>query len=139
VRAVLRYYVPLLFLLVIVQIFLAGEGIFGIKKGPALDDQKTLDPHRVLGFLLTEPLAFLLLIAALLAWLPDRKLRRISIALPFLIFLQAPLSWGGRWSGAFHPLNAFLVLGLLGWLSGQLWRRHRAGTSEMTEAAPAVT
>lgn len=138
-RAVLRYYVPLLFLLVIVQIFLAGEGIFGIKKGPALDDQNTLDPHRVLGFLLTEPLAFLLLIAALLAWLPDRKLRRISIALPFLIFLQAPLSWGGRWSGAFHPLNAFLVLGLLGWLSGQLWRRHRAGTSEMTEAAPAVT
>ena len=93
----------------------------------------------MLGFLLTEPLAFLLLIAALLAWLPDRKLRRISIALPFLIFLQAPLSWGGRWSGAFHPLNAFLVLGLLGWLSGQLWRRHRAGTSEMTEAAPAVT
>jgi hypothetical protein len=138
-RAVLRYYVPLLFLLVIVQIFLAGEGIFGIKKGPALDDQKTLDPHRVLGFLLTEPLAFLLLIVALLAWLPDRKLRRISIALPFLIFLQAPLSWGGRWSGAFHPLNAFLVLGLLGWLSGQLWRRHRAGTIEMTEAAPAVT
>ena len=138
-RAMLRYYVPLLFLLVIVQIFLAGEGIFGIKKGPALDDQKTLDPHRVLGFLLTEPLAFLLLIAALLAWLPDRKLRRISIALPFLIFLQAPLSWGGRWSGAFHPLNAFLVLGLLGWLSGQLWRRHRAGTIEMTEAAPAVT
>jgi hypothetical protein len=34
-RAVLRYYVPLLFLLVIVQIFLAGEGVFGIKKGPA--------------------------------------------------------------------------------------------------------
>ena len=138
-RAVLRYYVPLLFLLVIVQIFLAGEGVFGITKGPQLDDQKALDPHRVLGFLLTEPLALLLLIAVLLAWLPDRRLRRISIALPFLIFLQAPLSWGGRWSGAFHPLNAFLVLGLLGWLSGQLWRRHRAGTSEMTEAAPAVT
>jgi len=100
---VLRFYVPLLFLLVIVQIFLAGEGIFGIKKGPELDDQKTLDPHRVLGFFLTEPLALLLLIVALLAWLPERKLRRISIALPFLIFLQAPLSWGGRWSGAFHP------------------------------------
>jgi len=134
----LRYYVPVLFLLVIVQIFRAGERIFGIKKGPKLGDQKALDPHRVLGFLLTEPLAFLLLIAALLAWFPDRRLRRISIALPFLIFLQAPLSWGGRWSGAFHPLNAFLVLGLLGWLSGQLWRR-RAGTTEMAEAAPAVT
>src|SRR5207302_6369264 len=125
-RAVMKWFAPLIFLAIIAQILLAGEGIFGIKKGPKLDDQKTLDPHRVLGFLLTEPLAFLLLIAALLAWLPDRKLRRISIALPFLIFLQAPLSWGGRWSGAFHPLNAFLVLGLLGWLSGQLWRRHRA-------------
>ena len=73
-------------------------------------DQKALDPHRVLGFLLN------------------------SIALPFLIFLQAPLAWGGRWTGAFHPLNAFLVLGPLGWFSGQLWRR--AGTTEM---APAVT
>jgi len=135
---VLRFYVPLLFLLVIVQIFLAGEGIFGIKKGPELDDQKTLDPHRVLGFFLTEPLALLLLIVALLAWLPERKLRRISIALPFLIFLQAPLSWGGRWSGAFHPVNAFLVLGLLGWFSGQLWRRHRA-MGEHAKAAPAVS
>jgi len=135
---VLRFYVPLLFLLVIVQIFLAGEGIFGIKKGPELDDQKTLDPHRVLGFFLTEPLALLLLIVALLAWLPERKLRRISIALPFLIFLQAPLSWGGRWSGAFHPVNAFLVLGLLGWFSGQLWRRHRA-MGEHAKPAPAVS
>lgn len=134
----LRFYVPLLFLLVIVQIFLAGEGIFGIKKGPELDDQKTLDPHRVLGFFLTEPLALLLLIVALLAWLPERKLRRISIALPFLIFLQAPLSWGGRWSGAFHPVNAFLVLGLLGWFSGQLWRRHRA-MGEHAKPAPAVS
>ena len=134
----LRFYVPLLFLLVIVQIFLAGEGIFGIKKGPELDDQKTLDPHRVLGFFLTEPLALLLLIVALLAWLPERKLRRTSIALPFLIFLQAPLSWGGRWSGAFHPVNAFLVLGLLGWFSGQLWRRHRA-MGEHAKPAPAVS
>jgi Family of unknown function (DUF6220) len=137
-RAVLRYYVPLLFLAVIVQIFLAGEGIFGIKAGPELDDQNTLDPHRALGFILTEPAALLLLIAALLAWLPDRKLRRVSIALPFLIFLQAPLAWGGRWSGAFHPLNAFLVLGLLGWLSGQLWRRHRA-MDRQAAAAPAVS
>ncbi|MGN6430972.1 MAG: DUF6220 domain-containing protein [Gaiellaceae bacterium] len=134
-RAVLRYYVPLLFIAVIAQILLAGEGIFGIKEGPKLDDQKTLDPHRALGFILTEPAAFLLLICALLAWLPDRRLRRLSIALPFLIFLQAPLAWAGRWSGMFHPLNAFLVLGLLGYLSRQLWRQ-RAEMSE--QAVPAA-
>jgi hypothetical protein len=48
-------------------------------------------------------------------------MRWISIALPFLIFLQDPLSWGGRWSGAFHPLNAILVLALLIWLARRLW------------------
>ena len=40
---------------------------------------------------------------------------------------------------ALRPLNAFLVFGLFGWLSGQPWRR-RAGTARMTrEAAPALT
>lgn len=119
--AVLRYYVPLFVFAVVVQIFLAGEGIFGIKGGPKLEDQKTLDPHRGLGYILAEPGALFLLILALLAWFPDRKMRWISIALPFLVFLQDPLSWGGRWSGAFHPLNAILVLALLGWLARRLW------------------
>jgi hypothetical protein len=133
---VLRYYVPLLFVAVIAQILLAGEGIFGIKAGPKLDDEKSLDPHRALGFILTEPAAFLLLVVALLAWLPDRSLRRISIALPFLIFLQAVLAEGGRWLGMFHPLNAFLILGVLGWFSRQLWSQ-RAEVSEQTAPATA--
>ena len=128
--AVLRYYVPLFIVAVIVQIFLAGEGIFGIKGGPELDDQKTLDPHRALGYILAEPAALILLVLALLAWFPDRRMRWISIALPFLIFLQDPLSWGGRWSGAFHPLNAILVLALLGWLARRLWRGSGAVAAE---------
>jgi len=135
-RAVLRYYVPILFVAVIAQILLAGEGIFGIEQGPKLDDQKSLDPHRALGFILTEPAALLLLICALLAWLPDRRLRRLSIALPFLIFIQVVLAGGGRWVGMFHPLNGFLVLGLLGWLSRELWRQ-RAAMSEQTVPATA--
>ena len=53
-RAVMRYFVPLYFVAIIVQIFLAGEGIFGIKAGPNLDDQKTLDAHRGFGFILPE-------------------------------------------------------------------------------------
>jgi hypothetical protein len=124
--AVLRYYVPLFVLAVVVQIFLAGEGIFGIKGGAELDDQKVLDPHRGLGFILAEPAALILLILALLAWFPDRRMRWISIGLPFLIFAQDPLAWGGRWTGALHPLNAFLVLGLLGWLTRRLHRPRAA-------------
>jgi hypothetical protein len=137
-RAVLKWFAPLVFVAIVVQILLAGEGIFGIKKGPKLDDQKTLDPHRALGFILTEPVAILFLIAALLAWHPDIRVRRISILLPFLTFLQAPLAWGGRWSGMFHPLNAFLLLALYGWLSGQLHRGARAMAKDRGGAAPAT-
>jgi hypothetical protein len=121
-RAIMRYYVPLFVVAVIVQIFLAGEGIFGIKAGPELDDQKTLDAHRGLGFILTLPAALLLLIFAALAWFEDRRLRWISLVLPFLIFAQQLLAEAGRWGGAFHPLNAILVLALLGWLARRLWR-----------------
>ena len=128
-RAVMKWFAPLIFVAIVVQILLAGEGIFGIKKGPELDDQKTLDPHRALGFILTEPVALLFLIVALLAWHPDLRVRRVSLLLPFLTFAQAPLSWGGRWSGMFHPLNAFLLLGLYGWLSGRLHRGARATAS----------
>jgi hypothetical protein len=134
-RAVLRYLVPLFVIAVIVQIFLAGEGIFGIKAGPKLDDQKTLDPHRALGFILADPGALLLLIVALLAWLDDRRARWISIAIPFLLFIQGILGGAGRWGGAFHPLNAILILALLGWLSRRLWEQKRA--AEPAASVPA--
>jgi hypothetical protein len=135
---VLRYFAPLIFITIVVQIFLAGEGIFGIKHlKKDIGDAKTLDPHRVVGFLLTEPIALLFLIVALLAWLPDRKERRVSLILPFLTFAQAPLAWGGRWSGAFHPLNAFLLLALYGWLSGRLWRQARASSAKRVGPLPA--
>jgi hypothetical protein len=137
-RGVMKWFAPLIFVAIVVQILLAGEGIFGIKKGPALDDQKTLDPHRALGFILTEPVALLFLIVALLAWHPDLRVRRVSLLLPFLTFAQAPLSWGGRWSGMFHPLNAFLLLGLYGWLSGRLHRGARAVADEQAVAPVAA-
>jgi hypothetical protein len=81
--------------------------------------------------------ALLFLIVALLAWHPDLKVRRLSIFLPFLTFAQAPLAWGGRWSGMFHPLNAFLLLALYGWLSGRLHRGARTAGADEHAAVPA--
>ena len=134
-RAVMRYFVPLYFVAIIVQIFLAGEGIFGIKAGPNLDDQKTLDAHRGFGFILADFGSVLLLIVALLAWFPDRRTRSVSIAIPILLFIQGILGGAGRWGGAFHPLNAFLILTLLGWLTHRLWRGR--ATAEETASVPA--
>jgi hypothetical protein len=131
---VLRYFAPLYVVAIIVQIFLAGEGIFGIKAGPKLDDQKTLDAHRGLGFILADPGALLLLIVALLAWHPDKRVRIVSIVVPFLLFIQGILGGAGRWGGAFHPLLAFVLLASFGWLSRRLWEERRAA-----DAAASVT
>ena len=133
-RVVLRYFAPLYVVAIIVQVFLAGEGIFGIKAGPKLDDQHTLNAHRDFGFIIAEPGAFLLLIVALLAWHPDKRVRIVSIALPFLLFIQAILGGAGRWGGAFHPLVAFILLAAFGWLSRRLWQERRAA-----DAAASVT
>jgi hypothetical protein len=127
----MRYFVPLYVVAVVVQIFLAGEGIYGIKPGPKLDDQKTLDAHRGFGFILADFGAIILLILALLAWYPNKRIRVVSIALPFMLFIQGILGGGSRWVGAFHPLWGFVVLGTLGWLAHRLWR-----TSEAMKAQP---
>ena len=134
-RVVLRYLAPLFVVAIIVQVFLAGEGIFGIKAGPKLDDQKTLDAHRGFGFIIAEPGAVLLLIVALLAWHPDKRVRTVSIALPFLLFIQAILGGAGRWGGAFHPLVAFVLLAAFGWLSRRLWEEKRAADTAASVTA----
>ena len=120
-RAVLKYLIALYVLLVIVQIFLAGEGIFGGTEDP-IEDSDILDPHRALGFFIGSLGAILLLIVALLAWHPVKKVRWWSIALPFILFIQTLLPEGGRWIGGLHPLNAFFILAILGYLASRLWR-----------------
>jgi Family of unknown function (DUF6220) len=122
-RSILRYFIPLYGLLLIVQVFLAGEGIFGARdQDQTIDNAKTLDLHRGLGFFLTMPGALLLLIVALLAWLPNKRQRALSLILPVLLFVQMILAGAGRWVAAFHPVNAFLLLGIVAYLTMALWR-----------------
>ncbi len=138
-RSVLKWFSAVYVIAIIVQVFLAGEGIFGMKNiesseecnkagASCIADSKTLDPHRALGFFLTMPGALLFLIVALLAWYPDRRVRIVSIVVPILTFVQIVLPGLGRWGGAFHPLNAILVLALFGWLTHRLWR-HQPDTA----------
>jgi hypothetical protein len=143
-RSILKWFSALYVVAIIVQVFLAGEGIFGLKNIEHSDDcnkaaaqcianSKTLDPHRALGFFLTFPAAILFLIVALLAWYPNKRIRIVSILAPILTFVQMILPGLGRWGGAFHPLNAILVLGLFGWLAYRL--RHE----QPDEIAPVAT
>ena len=129
---VLKWFSGLYVVLIIVQVFLAGEGIFGLYNIEHSDDcdksgahcianSKTLDPHRALGFFLAFPGAILFLIVALIAMHPNKRIRTVSIVVPILTFVQMILPGLGRWGGAFHPLTAILVLGLFGWLARTLW------------------
>jgi len=130
--SILKWFSGLYVVLIVIQVYLAGEGIFGLnvikhsedcdKKGANLiaehcvGNSKTLDAHRALGFFLTLPGALLFLICALIAWVPNKRIRIVSIVAPILTFVQVILPGTGRWGGALHPVNAILILFLYGWL-----------------------
>ena len=135
-RSVLKWFSPLYAVLIVVQLFLAGEGVFRLRavydsdtcKKAVCGGSTTLDAHRSLGFILTLPLAILFLIVALLAWYPDMRVRVISLVVPILTFLQVVLAGIGRWIGGLHVLDAFIILGMFGWLTYTLRREEPAST-----------
>jgi hypothetical protein len=133
----LRYWVPLYAFAIILQIYFAGEGIFGAKDS-TIDDANSLELHRGLGWIIAQPIALLFLITALLAWLPDKRQRWMTIALPILLFVQSILPSAGRWVAALHPVNAVLLLGLFGYLSWAFWRAPAPAAAAAPEEAPAV-
>jgi hypothetical protein len=151
--AVLKWFSALYVVLIVIQVYLAGEGIFGLnvikhsddcdKKNATAHDlalcagnSKTLDAHRALGFFLTLPGALLFLICALIAWVPNTRIRVISIVAPILTFVQMILPGTGRWGGALHPVNAILILFMYGWLFHALRKEGRTEETAPAEAAP---
>ena len=139
----LRYVTTLFFVGVIVQFFLVGYGLFDMKNSTTndhsstvtIDNANSLDPHRAVGFLLSDAGAFLILLLVLLAW-PQRRLLVRWIALAVLAFVQGLLAGFGfnHWVlGMFHPVNALILLGLSGYLARYAWTARRD-----TEEAPAA-
>jgi hypothetical protein len=125
---VLRYVTALFFVGVIVQFFLVGYGLFDMKHGATIDNAKSLDAHRAIGFLLSDIGAILILILVLIAW-PQRKLLLRWIVLAVLAFVQGILATVGfnHWVvGMFHPVNALILLGLSGYLAHYAWTAKRA-------------
>ena len=133
----LRYVTSLFFLGVIVQFFLVGYGLFAMKHGATIDNAKSLDAHRGLGWILSEFGAILMLILVLLAW-PARRILGLWILLAVLAFFQGVLASSGyhHWGlGMLHPVNALLLLGLSGRLAHYAWTTRK---SKEVAAAPAA-
>ena len=133
----LRYVTSLFFLGVVVQFFLVGYGLFAMKHGATIDNAKSLDPHRGLGWILSEFGSILMLILVLLAW-PSRRLLGAWILLAVLAFFQAILAASGyhHWGlGMVHPVNAVILLALSGRLAHYAWTTAKTRDAA---AAPAT-
>jgi hypothetical protein len=135
----LKYVTTLFFVGVIVQFFLVGYGLFDMKHGATIDNAKSLDAHRGLGFILSDFGAILLLILVLLAWPKPRKWLGLWILLAVLAFVQSILATEGykHWGvGMFHPVNALILLALSGRLAHYAWTSGRRKDAAAPAAAP---
>jgi hypothetical protein len=86
---------------VFAQVYLIGAYIFGA-------GSEALDAHRTVGFTL-HGFEVLILLAALVAWLPRADLG-LSLLMAVGGTVQLALSGAEKWTGALHPLGALFVL-----------------------------
>jgi Family of unknown function (DUF6220) len=110
---------------VVVQFFFAGAGAFGARpdEGETITDtgfEDKFELHSGLGWFLTLG-SLLLFILILIAWTGPRSIGA-TFGLFVLMILQNILSAGDRWVGAFHPINALVILGLSSFLVRSAWR-----------------
>ncbi|MBA3567394.1 MAG: hypothetical protein M3Q67_01875 [Actinomycetota bacterium] len=134
-RALYRIWATLLFILVIVQVGLAGYGAFYAAnkledEGSTIDEDVFFDgfgAHALFGYLvLLAGLIFLVIGVA--AGVGKWRLGRHGVLFALLI-LQVLLAWVGFGVpaiGFLHPVNALLIFGLLGWIASNEWRMSRA-------------
>jgi len=97
---VLFYGLTVLFLLgVVVQFFLAGLNVFG---------GSSIEPHRVLGFILAAA-ALLLIILALVGRLPRKTVLLVVLLLGLTILQSVLVNVDIDEVGALHPVNALVI------------------------------
>jgi hypothetical protein len=142
-RAIYRFWVSLVTLAVVLQIAFAGYGAFDTADkvdGGTVDQDSFEDsfgPHIAFGYLI-----FLATLVLLLLSFGARGKQRIlrSVGVVVLLVIQILLAWTGASApyifGALHPINAFIILGLLGSITYREWKVERMAPREPAVAAP---
>jgi hypothetical protein len=143
-RTLYKYWVTILTAAVILQIFFAGAGAFDtadkVDGGTVNEDsfEDSFGPHIGLGYLI-----FLGTLVLLLLSFGTRSRTRIlrAVAAVVLLIIQILLAWTGAavpfLLGGLHPINALIILGLLGSTTYLVWK-GRMDTAEPVAAAPAA-
>ncbi len=141
--AIYRFWVSLMTAAVVLQIAFAGYGAFDVAhkadKGTVNQDafDNSFTAHGVLGELIV--LSGLVLLLLSFGARGKKRIKMSAIAFVLLV-AQLLLGWTGISApyilGALHPLNAFLILGLLGSITYREWKGDRMAMHE--PAAPAA-
>ena len=128
-----RVLIALIFVACIVQIFLAGRGVFGIHGSASLDDQKSLDAHRDLGEIIGIG-SILVLVCALVMWNKRLILWTFVLALLAEIVQHATALPKHPWVAGLHPVSGVAILGISGYLAHSAWAKKGSAAKA---AAPA--
>ena len=128
-QAVYRVWAAIVVAAVIVQIGFAGYGAFyvahKVDSAPVNEDIFTdgWGLHAGFGYLVVL-IGLVYVLIALGARVGKQRVLR-TLGLFGLMIVQVLLAWFGfeiPAIGVFHPINAFLILGLAGFLASQAWR-----------------
>ena len=127
--AVYKYLAGVVFLAVLLQIGFAGYGAFSVAKdtdGGTVNEDRFEDVfgmHSGFGYLVVL-LGLILLVVSLVA----RHRVKHTLILFGLLVLQVILAWIGfevPWVGFFHPINAMVIAGLIGFIAMTEFRGGR--------------
>lgn len=143
-RTIYRYWITLVWLAVVAQIAAAAYGAFytadklNSQRGP--DEGRTVSEtvfdhgfgfHTAFGYLIFVG-ALVLLVLALVARVGRPRIWLV-VAVPVAVAVQIVLAWiseAVHGVGILHGLNALVVFGLTGYLTGEAWRGRRAAPVE---------
>ena len=120
-----RVLIALIAVACVVQIFLAGRGVFGIHGSASLDDQSSFDAHRNLGEIIGIGTLIVLLLA-LIMW--DKRLILWTFVLALLAeFVQHATALPKHpWVAGLHPVSGVAILGISASLAHSAWAGKRA-------------
>ena len=120
-----RVLIALIAIACVVQIFLAGRGVFGIHGSASLDDQSSLNAHRDLGEIIGIA-AIVVLILALIMW--DKRLILWTFILALLaeIVQHATALPKHPWVSGLHPVSGVAILGISASLAHRAWAGKRS-------------
>ncbi|HEY5351677.1 MAG TPA: DUF6220 domain-containing protein [Streptosporangiaceae bacterium] len=128
--AAYRYLIAFFVLGVLVQVYLAGVGVFGIN-ARKVAKASSFDPHRAWGSVLMI-VSIILLILALAAWKSVRAVLATFLLALLVVVAQTVLAAAGdsnKWVGGAHALDGMVILLLSLGLAVAAWRRAAAARS----------